>query len=126
LGLERFCAVRPLLSRPRLSRVRFIREAALGGGLDLSRSAAEEAPVSYLSGWSGPIGNVLIGAFLRAQFIPQLAPVDWSDLVAVGLGVQPERPAARAAVEPYALKEPFAELLFGHANKLRGAEDRFN
>ena len=74
--------------------------------------------------WSGPVCSVLISAFLRAQFVPQLAPIDWSDSVAVDFWIQPKGSAARAAMERYALKEPFAEFLFGHTNKLHGAENR--
>lgn len=84
---------------------------------------AGRTPVSHLRDWSGPVGSVLIGAFLRAQFIPQLAPIDWSDLVAVGLGIQSKGSAAGAAMERYALTEPFAEFLFGHTNKLLRAGD---
>ncbi|WP_210206230.1 hypothetical protein, partial [Rhizobium phaseoli] len=67
--------------------------------------------VSHFTVWSGPVCSVLISAFLGGQFIPQLAPIDWSDSVAVGFWIQPKGSAARAAMERYALKEPFAEFL---------------
>ncbi|MBB2841308.1 UNVERIFIED_ORG: hypothetical protein GGE64_005090 [Rhizobium etli] len=73
---------------------------------------------------SGPVGGVLIGAFLGAQLTPQLAPVDWGELFAVGLWIHANGSAARAAMERYALTEPFAEFLFGHTNKLLRAKDR--
>lgn len=78
----------------------------------------------HITVWSWPVYSVLISAFLRAQFVPQLAPIDWSDSVTVGFWIQPKGSAACAAMESYALKEPFAEFLFGHTNKLRGAGNR--